>query len=116
MNSARYKDYINGEEVWRCDEVPATLFHVFDKNSLGRYFLGVDNEVELSSVQSWIAREHLEMGFVNEEIVSANVRPLIPELNPYEAKWLKDEEEIEMALNYMIDFLQKRKLILQSEE
>ena len=116
MNCARYKTYVNGEKIWLYDEVPATLSHVFDKNSLGRYFLGSDNEVELLHVYSWIAREHLEMGFLNEEIAPENVRPLIPELNPYEAKWLRDGTEIGMALEYMIEFLQKRKLILQSAE
>ena len=34
MNCARYKNYINGEAVWLYDEVPATLAHLFDKNSL----------------------------------------------------------------------------------
>ena len=56
------------------------------------------------------------MGFENNEIAPENVRPLISGLSPYEAKWLNDEREIEQALEYMIDFLQKRKLILQSNE
>lgn len=116
MNCARYKDYINGEGVWLYDEVPATLSHLFDKNSLGRYFLGSDNKVDIMCVTAWIALEHLEMGFENNEIAPENVRSLISGLSPYEAKWLNDEHEIEQALEYMIDFLQKRKLILQSNE
>ena len=116
MNCARYKDYINGEEVWFYDEVHATLAHLFDKNSLGRYFLGSDNEVDIMRVTAWIDWEHLEMGFENNEIAPEKVGPLISGLSPYEAKWLIDEHEIEKALEYMIDFLQKRKLILQSNE
>lgn len=116
MNCARYKTYVNGEKIWLYDEVPATLSHIFDKNSLGRYFLGSDNEVDLSVLSSWIIREHLEMGFENYVIEKGNVRPLIPGIDPYEAKWLKDETEIEKALEYMIDFLRKREVILQREE
>ena len=108
MNRARYKDYISGEEVWLYDEVPATLSHLFDQNSLGRFFLGSNNEVDIMRVTGWVAREHLEMGFENNEIAPENVRPLISGLSPYEAKWLNDEHEIEQALEYMIDFLQNR--------
>ena len=59
-------------------------------------------------ITGWVAREHLEMGFENNEIAPENVRPLISGLSPYEAKWLNDEHEIEQALEYMIDFLQNR--------
>ena len=37
-----------------------------------------------------------------------HVRSLIPGLDPYKAKWLNDEDEIYAALEYMIDFLEKR--------
>lgn len=115
MNRARYKSYINGKKVWLCDEVPVTLSHVFDKNSLGRYFTTDAGEVDKSLVTSWIKREHLEMGFTDNRIAPENVRPLIEGLDPYKAKWLKDADEIEEALGYMIDFLEKRMDALQQQ-
>ena len=108
MNSARYRTYIRGKQTWLYDEVPATLSHVFDKDSLGRCFVGEDGEVDIDSVRTWIEREQLEMGFVDGEIDRAHVRPLISGLDPYTAKWLIDENEISEALEYMIDFLQLR--------
>ena len=116
MNCDRYKDYINGKAVWLYDEVPATLSHIFDKNSLGRYFIGADGEVDNERVTEWVLREHLEMGFADNEISAGSVRPLISGLEPYEAKWLEDEDEIAQALEYMIDFLQSRREALKDAE
>ena len=90
------------------DEVPATLSHIFDKDSLGRYFTGDDGEVETDAVEAWIKRERLEMGFDRGIIDKDHVRTLVPGLDPYEAKWLTNEEEISAALEYMIDFLRSR--------
>ena len=112
MNCARYKSVINGEEVWLCDEVPATLSHIFDKDSLGRFFLGDDGEVDEEAVVSWVKREHLEMGFEDGCIARERVRPLIPGADPYEARWLTDEDEIYAALEYMIGFLAERQWVL----
>ncbi len=111
MNPARYKIYIRGEKVWLCDEVPATLSHLFDKDSLGRFFLGKDGNVDEMSVIDWVKREHLEIGFENGIIDRNHVWPLIPGLDPYEAKWFEDEDEIYAALEYMVDFLERRQMI-----
>ena len=108
MNSGRYRTYIKGEQTWLYDEVPATLSHIFDKDSLGRYFLGDDGEVDIEAVKAWVEREHLEMGFEDGVIDNDRIRQLIHGLDPYTAKWLTDEKEIHEALEYMIDFLQLR--------
>ena len=108
MNPSRYRTYKKGEQTWLYDEVPATLSHIFDKDSLGRYFLGDDGEVDIEAAKAWVEREHLEMGFEDGVIDQGHVRPLIPGLDPYTAKWLTDEKEIREALEYMIDFLQLR--------
>ncbi|MCR4658662.1 MAG: hypothetical protein K5770_20895 [Lachnospiraceae bacterium] len=102
MNCARYRCAIVNELVWLYDEVPATLAHIFDKNSLGRFF--VDNDQAIK----WIKREHLEMGFEDNKIDPYHVRPLINGLVPYTPKWLTEEDEIKEALEYMIDFLETR--------
>ncbi len=100
MNPARYHCYIGNEKVWLYDEVPATLAHIFDRNSLGRFF--TDND----DVIGWIKREHLEMGFEDGKISPYHVRPLISGLGPYNPKWLTEENEIKEALEYMIGFLE----------
>ena len=63
MNPARYKSVICEYEVWFLDEVPAMLYHIFEKNSLRRYFSNQNREVDTEAVTSWIEREHLQMGF-----------------------------------------------------
>ena len=79
-----------------------------NRDSLGRYFTGDDGEVETDAVEAWIKRERLEMGFDRGIIDKDHVRTLVPGLDPYEAKWLTNEEEISAALEYMIDFLRSR--------
>ncbi len=116
MNPARYRTYIKGENVWLYDEVPTTLAHLFDKDSLGRFFSDDKGEINKEAVKEWIEREHLEMGFEGGRIDKDHVRPLIPGHDPYEAKWLTGESEICDALEYMIDFLQKRMDHLQLSE
>ena len=108
MNSARYRTYIRGRQTWLYDEVPATLAHIFDKDSLGRFFTGDDGEVSKGAVTEWVKREKLEMGFEDGVIDKDHVRPLIPGIDPYEPKWFTKEDEICSALEYMIDLLQKR--------
>ena len=103
MNSARYKSFVNGKEVWFFDEVPAMLYHIFDKDSLGRYFS--DNE----SVKNWLTDQHLTMGFQNDDHpCQENIIPLTSWLKPEEAKWFTEEDEIREALQYMIIFLKMR--------
>ncbi|MCR5589902.1 MAG: hypothetical protein K6F73_00040 [Lachnospiraceae bacterium] len=106
MNPDRYRILIGNTTVWLCDEVPATLAHVFDSESLGKYF--PDKE----SVIKWIRREHLEMGFADGKIDLYHVLPLINGHDPYTPLWPKKENEIAQALEYMIDFLEKRMKIL----
>ncbi|MCR4989533.1 MAG: hypothetical protein K6A38_01535 [Lachnospiraceae bacterium] len=111
MNTNRYKCYIGNEKVWLYDEVPATLAHIFDRNSLGRFFKDYDDVI------GWIKREHLEMGFEDGKISPYHVRPLIAGLGPYNPKWLTEENEIKQALEYMIDFLEARiKVLTEIEE
>ena len=102
MNPARYHCAIGSKEEWSYDEVPVTLAHIFDKNSLGRFFDDNDHAVR------WVKREHLEMGFEDDKIDPYHVRPLIRGLAPYTPKWLTEENEIKEALIYMIDFLETR--------
>ncbi|MCR4655261.1 MAG: hypothetical protein K5770_03415 [Lachnospiraceae bacterium] len=102
MNPARYQCFTGGEKVWLFDEVPATLSHIFDRNSLGRFFTGSDHAIR------WVRREHLEMGFEDEKIDLYHVRPLINGLDPCNPKWLTNENEIREALKYMIGFLEAR--------
>lgn len=106
MNPDRYRIMIGCTTVWLCDEVPATLAHLFDPESLGKYF--PDRE----AVDRWIRREHLEMGFADGKIDLYHVRPLIKGHDPYTPLWLEKEEEIAQALEYMIEFLEERMKIL----
>lgn len=116
MNVARYRTWINGKgTMWLFDEVPAMLYHVWQKESLGRYFLGGNGEVDEKKVEDWICREQLNMGF-DGKVSADHVLPLISGLQPAEAKWLEDEKEIRKALVYMITFLEQRKRMIESKE
>ena len=110
MNPDRYKIMIGNTAVWLCDEVPATLAHLFDPASLGKYF--PDKE----SVIKWIKREHLEMGFEEGKYDLYHVRPLVKGVDPYSPLWPKEEKEITPALEYMIDFLKTRMKVLTDIE
>lgn len=110
MNSDRYKIMIENTWVWLCDEVPATLAHLFDPLSLGKYF------PDKASIVKWIRREHLEMGFEDGKIDLYHVKPLIKGLDPYTPLWAETEKEITSALEYMIDFLENRMKILTDIE
>lgn len=102
MNPARYKTYVTGKEIWFFDEVPATLYHIFKKETLGRYF---DDENEAAA---WVRREKLEMGFYEGRLEKEYVIPLIHDLHPSKAKWLTEEGEIKEALTYMVELLKNR--------
>ncbi len=111
MNPCRYNCLIGNEKVRLYDEVPATLAHIFDGNSMGRFFESSDH------VMGWVKSQHLEMGFEDGKIDPYHVRPLIRGLPPYNPKWLTEENEIREALEYMIDFLETRmKVITDIEE
>ena len=111
MNSDRYRMERNdGETIWLFDEVPALLYHIFMRDTLGKYFADFHDAV------CWVEREHLEIGFTQDPIAPLHVRPLVPGLDPGEAKWLTEEREIAEALKYMIRFLRERKTLLQAQE
>lgn len=111
MNPDRYRmEKPNGETLCFFDEVPALLYNIFMRDTLGKYFADFNDAVR------WVEREHLEMGFTEETIAPMYVRPLVPGLNPGEAKWLTEEREIAKALKYMIRFLKERKALLEETE
>lgn len=101
MNCDRYHMSIDGKEIWLFDSVPATLYHVFNENTLGKYFVDIDPE-------TWIKREHLTMGFVNSIIDQSNIIKMPGFDGNGSAMWLDDEESIRKALEYMIAFLEIR--------
>lgn len=101
MNCERYHMDIDGKEIWLYDSVPATLYHVFNEKTLGRYFTDI-------SPETWIKREHLSMGFINNIIAQDKIISM-PGYDGYgNAKWLDDEDSIREALGYMIAFLKIR--------
>lgn len=111
MNPDRYRiEKNNGEELWLFDEVPATLYHIFMGDTLGKYFEDFFDAVH------WVEREHLEIGFTQEPIAPLHVRPLVPGMEVGEARWLTEEREIAEALKYMIRFLKERRALLQAED
>ena len=107
MNTERYTMTLSDKRMKMYDEVPATLYYIFEKDALGRFF---ENE---DAVKAWVKREHLEMGFKYGFIYQDNVNSLIPDLHPSEPKYFTEEAEIEAALSYMIMFLQRRKVALE---
>ena len=111
MNCARYNCNVNGRNVRLYDEVPATLYHIFDKDWLGKYF-GQTDEDGISATK-WVKREHLECGFENGIIDRVHVIPLITGLAAGDAKMMTMETEIREALKYMIKFLEARQLALE---
>ena len=108
MNPERYCLERDGKVICLFDEVPATLWHVFNKETLGKYFLRRDGEVDVCAVEEWIRREKLQMGFVEGRISRENVIPLTRCTKPGEAKWFTTRSDIEEALRYMIRFLETR--------
>jgi hypothetical protein len=108
MNSDRYCFRRSAKFKMLYDEVPATLWHIFEKETLGMYFLDATGEVDEEAVTAWVLREKLEMGFRKGIIKQSEVIPLTKSLNPRDGKRLKEEGEIREALNYMIRFLRQR--------
>ncbi len=116
MNCSRYRIFINGRDVWLFDEVPATLAHLFDKDSLGRYFPDENGNVDLKNLKEWLIQEKLTFGFEDGIIDKDHIKSLVKGLDPYEAKWLTEENEISEALEYMTSFLTERNRSLGNEE
>lgn len=108
MNPQRFCMDRGGFRIRLYDEVPATLYYIFERDGLGRFFLGKDGKVDQEAVESWVRREHLEMGFAKEQIDQAHVIPLLAGQDAGQVECLTGEEEIGEALRYMIRFLQQR--------
>ena len=108
MNCARYSMNVGGRKLSLFDEVPATLWHVFNPETLGRFFTDEDGKYDKDKATAWIREQHLTMGFEHGIVEQAKVKPLIRNLAPAGAKWLYDESEIRQALVYMIRFLEQR--------
>ncbi len=111
MNCARYNCNVNGKNVSLYDEVPAMLYHIFDKDWFGKYFGQADAE-GIDAVK-WVKRECLECGFENGIIDQEHVIPIIMGLPAGNAKMMKTESEIREALKYMIKFLETRQQALE---
>lgn len=101
MNNERYRAHVNGKVKMLYDQVPPTLYYLFEKEQFGRFFPDGD-------AISWIRREKLECGFREGILDQAYVIPLLKRLKPGEAVWLSTEEDLKEGLNYMIHMLEAR--------
>ena len=113
MNTDRYCFRRSAKFRMLYDQVPATLWHVFEKETLGMYFLDENGEVDEEAVAAWILRERLEMGFKNKVVKQSEVLPLVEGLEPCDAKRFTTADEIKQALTYMINILEKRKAAVE---
>ena len=113
MNTDRYCFRRSAKFRMLYDQVPATLWHVFEKETLGMYFLDENGEVDEEAVAAWILRERLEMGFKNKVVKQSEVLPLVEGLEPCDAKRFTTADEIKQALTYMIRFLEMRKAAVE---
>ena len=108
MNNDRYCFRRSARFRMLYDQVPATLWHVFEKETLGMYFLDEKGEVDEEAVTAWILREKLEMGFRKGVIKQSEVIPLAETISPRAGRRLTKKEEIKQALKYMIRLLRQR--------
>ncbi|SCY29264.1 hypothetical protein SAMN02910292_01350 [Lachnospiraceae bacterium XBB2008] len=116
MNPARYRTTIKGRDTWLYDEVPVTLSHIFDPDSLGRFFLNRYGQVDRGKVIGWIISEHLEMGFKDGVIDRDHVIPY-SELQPADKpRWFNEGQKLKDMLQYNINFLMARLTVLKAEE
>ena len=117
MNGERYNCNIHGQIMKLFDEVPATLYYVFDKEAIGHYFLTDDGgDVEVEKVRNWIRKENLDVGFKDKEIEPSRIIPIMEGVHPKDPLDAKTEEEIKAALSYMISLLEARREVLLAEE
>lgn len=106
MNCERYSTEKNGEKIWLYDEVPSTLYHLFDPDTLGKYF------PSQKALEKWVRQEMLGIGFSGAGmycIRQENVIPLVQGHSLERPQWLTSEADIREALQYMISFLRNRK-------
>ena len=108
MNCNRYSINNNGETLWLYDFVPCTMYHIFDHETLGRYF---DGEC---AAKEWILREKLQCAFYNNEISIDKIIPMTKGMNISRPRLLATEKEIKEMLCYMIDLLKRRNLLLNN--
>ena len=113
MNNDRYSMTVNFETLKLYDEVPAMLWHVFEQETLGRYFLDEDGYIDDEAAASWIRREKLQMGFRNKVVKQSEVLPLVEDLEPCDAKRFTTADEIKQAFVYMIRFLEMRSAAIE---
>ncbi len=116
MNPARYRTTVKGRDTWLYDEVPVTLSHIFDSDSLGRFFLNRYGEVDRGLVTGWIISEHLEMGFKDGVIDVDHVIPYSEHQDADQPRWFNGEQELKSMIQYNIDFLMARLAVLKAEE
>lgn len=108
MNNDRYS-FKRGERlILFYDQVPATLWNLFEKEFLGQYFLDENGNVDEAKVTEWVRREKLEMGFEKKIIKQSAVIPLAKEISARRGKELTKESELREALLYDIRFLKRR--------
>ena len=106
MRQARYSlTKENGEEVHLYRQIPAMLYHIFENETLGRYF---ENETEAIN---WVKREELSHGYDGNSINKTRVRPFIVGLEPQTAKPLTGAVELRERLLYMVWFLKLGSLL-----
>ena len=94
MNGSRYRYFY--------DEVPATLYNVFERGRFHRFF-GDD-----SDARKWISQEDLQVAFKDENIQKNNLRPLLPGLPLYAPIWPETREDVKTILVEMIYILEAR--------
>lgn len=103
MNPERYCLKRDDKTTYLYDQVPCTLYHVFENDTLGKYFQNEDDVV------SWIKREHLDVGF-NGDISQENIIPMFENDRNTLAlgKIPSNDFEVDEMLDYCIDLLLKR--------
>lgn len=84
-------------------QIPVMLYHVFERENLGRFF---EKEEE---IVGWINSENLSHGFADYRISQDKIRPYILGLAPEDARELVSEEELRQSLEYLIWFLNFRR-------
>ena len=102
MNGSRYRYYY--------DEVPATLYNVFERGRFHNYFKNDDDARE------WIFEQDLQVAFKDENIEKTNLRPLLPGLPLYAPIWPETRNDVKTILDEMIYILEARyKLMCEKE-
>lgn len=91
------------------DQMPPTLYNCFPNGCYFKYF---NNEITLNE---WIEREHFEMFFFSDIHSRENIKPLITNMKPNEARWLTDKNEIIEMLQNMNEILEERLRIYKQD-